>query len=152
MYAMRVIAQLIADFARERPGLVTAAVCTLCVLPVQDVLMPHLTGRVVRAVQDMQKNAGRGARIVLRPFLALGVAALTVQASFAMVELVNAKLFPALATFVRRRALKCLLQIHDGTETTVYEPSTGAVSASLTKLTTNSMMVSAHVSACQRMS
>lgn len=45
-------------------------------------------------------------------------------------------MYPALATHVRQRALRCILDAHDGRGTTVYEPPTGAVGAAIFKLTT----------------
>jgi ABC-type multidrug transport system fused ATPase/permease subunit len=141
--AAKVMVRVLMDFARERPWLVAAAVATLFVMPIQDVMLPHLTGAAVNSLQKMRKTASGGSAsssskvsFSAAPFVKLGIAAVALQTSFALAELIEARMYPALATHVRQRALRCILEAHDGRGTTVYEPPTGAVGAAIFKLTT----------------
>jgi ABC-type multidrug transport system fused ATPase/permease subunit len=107
----RTVLELIEGFVRENAALSAVGILTTLVVPIQDVLLPHLTGRVVNAIRAQKKAGGRGA--VTAAFLAVGIAVAAIQVAFVGMDFVDAKLVPALQTHVRRRMLACVLDAND---------------------------------------
>ena len=108
----RTVLELIEGFMRENAVLSAVGVLTTLVVPIQDVLLPHLTGRVVNAIRA-QKKTGGGRGAVTAAFLAVGIAVAAIQVAFVGMDFVDAKLVPALQTHVRRRMLACVLDAND---------------------------------------
>ena len=101
------VSRLLRAYARTHPGLTTVGFLSTLVVPIQDVLLPHLTGSVVNAIRS---GDGRSMR---RSIVWVGVAMLVVQLAFVLVDMVDARLFPSMQKFVRRRMMDCMLDTHD---------------------------------------
>jgi ABC-type multidrug transport system fused ATPase/permease subunit len=108
---------IVAGYVGEHKLLSLLGVLSTFVTPLQDVLLPHLTGRVINAIREGQDTEG-GTRTgagpsVMPAFLAVGVAVLVLQAAYVVQDVIDAKLFPSMQTYVRRHMLKCVLDAHD---------------------------------------
>lgn len=135
------VARIVWSFARERPGLTAAGLASTLVTPLQDIVVPHLTGRVVNAIKeagDAAKKVSDHAEFkqtsrakVLRAFVAVGVAIAAIQAGYVGVDLVDAKLFGSMMTHVRRHMLRCVLDANDTAQ--AGELETGELMSKFTK-------------------
>jgi ABC-type multidrug transport system fused ATPase/permease subunit len=105
--ARAAVGGVLAAYARQHPGLTFVGVLSTLVVPLQDVLLPHLTGRVVNAIRGGDGAAMR------RSIVWVGTAILLLQLAFVAVDVVDAVLLPSMQKFVRRRMLACLLDTHD---------------------------------------
>jgi ATP-binding cassette subfamily B protein len=95
------------EFVRENPGLAAVSLATLLVLPVQDVLLPHVTGTMVNAVRD-------GAAPLLRPFLVVLAVVAGLELAYAGIDVVEGVLFPRLHSFLRQRMVGAILAAQAG--------------------------------------
>lgn len=111
----RVVRGLVASYAEDHPWLMAFGVASTFVTPIQDILLPHLTGGVVGAIKEAGENVGDAAKssAVLWAFVAVGAAIAVVQLAYFGVDLVDAKMFPSLMTHVRRRMLRCIMDSND---------------------------------------
>ena len=78
---------------------------SLVVVPLQDVLVPHLTGKMVNAV--------RSRSTVVRPFVAVVIAISLLQLCYVGVDYVDALTFPSIQNHFRRRMMACVLDTYD---------------------------------------
>lgn len=105
--AFHTVRLLISEYAKRHVKLTAASVLSTLVLPIQDVLLPHLTGSVVNSIRSGDGSAMR------RSILMVGLAMLIIQIAFVGVDIIDAKLFPSMQKFVRRHMLDVLIDKHD---------------------------------------
>ena len=98
--------RIVRGYMREHPWLSTLGVLSTFVTPIQDILLPHLTGRVINAIRE-------GGPSAIPAFVAVAVAVFVLQAAFVGQDIIDAKLFPSMQTYVRRHMLKCVLDAQD---------------------------------------
>ena len=106
--AREAVTRIILGYVRENPWMSLGGFVTTLVTPLQDVVLPHLTGRIVNTIK-----ADGGGGSLLPSFVAVGVAVVLLQIGFVLQDVVDAKLFPAMQTYVRRVMLSCVLNTHD---------------------------------------
>ena len=116
---------LVAQFLREHPALSAANLAVAMTLaPVGDVLLPHLYGKLVAAIEKSGKDSGsrrpqvqgkgKGADALLAPALhVLAVLALW-QAGSVGRDLLDMQTLPRLVDFVRSSMLAAVIRGHDG--------------------------------------
>lgn len=92
-------------FAREHPWMIAASLALLAVMPLQDVMLPHLTGRMFAAAHGKSR--------ALAPFVAVAVAIAALQSMHVASDFVDARMFPALQTYLRARMMSCVLERRD---------------------------------------
>ena len=110
-------AGMVVSFMREHPGLATANMTAALVLaPIGDVLLPHLYGRLVTAVDSGGK--GRSGLVikarVLAPSLAVIGALALWQGGYIAKDVLDMLTEPRLVDFVRTRMVSSLIERHDG--------------------------------------
>ncbi len=101
------VSRILHAYARKHPGMTAVGLLSTLVVPVQDILLPHLTGQVVNAIR-----AGDG-RAMRWSIAWVALAVLGMQLAFVAVDVVDAKLFPSMQKFVRRSMFECLLNTYD---------------------------------------
>lgn len=111
------------QFAKEHPRYALMYLLVIAMMPVQDILTPHLYGRVVSAIEQ-----GRSLVVPLAVVAALIIA---VQIYALAVDLDDAVHMPALERFIRTRALDAIIARH---ETSLEELETGGIISQLAKL------------------
>jgi ABC-type multidrug transport system fused ATPase/permease subunit len=107
----RVVWELLSGFARQNVAMTAIGAASMLVVPLQDVLLPHLTGRLLNAIRALQSARGNDAagRGVLWAAVAFVAAVALVQVAFVGSDLNDARLLPAMQTFVRRSMLRCVV-------------------------------------------
>jgi len=149
----RVLRDIVEGCAKEHPVLTTFGVLSTFVTPVQDVLLPHLIGQLVNAVRvaaesppggkpgfgekgfnirQMFTSSGHQSRAVRKAFTAVATAVGVLQVAYLGAEYVDARLYPAIMTFVRRRMLACVLDANDTAQS--GELSTGELITQFVKV------------------
>lgn len=98
-------------YVQEHPWLAAGSALTLLLVPVQEVLIPHLTGRMVNAV----RTVSTGKRAALAPFVAVVAVVGLLQLAYAGTDLLEAWSFPTMQAFFRNEMLRCVLQKNDTT-------------------------------------
>lgn len=93
---------LLKEYARQHPWVAASMLLSLLVVPVQDILLPHLTGKMVSAIKD---NTG-----VLRPFTYVVVGVVAIHLCYIATDLLDAKTMPSVQRFFRRRMLECTMR------------------------------------------
>ena len=101
----RVLLDMLTSYAKEHPWITATGVLSLVVVPLQDVLVPHLTGKMVNAV--------RSRSAVTRPFVAVVAAIALLQLCYVGVDYVDAITFPSIQNHFRRRMTSCVLDTYD---------------------------------------
>jgi ABC-type multidrug transport system fused ATPase/permease subunit len=118
-----VLKDVVVGCARDHPWLSGISVASALLIPAQDVLLPHLIGQLVNAVRTHATHADKSRKggamaaahspAVRRAFIALALAVAAVQAAYVGVDYVDARAYPAMMTYVRRRMLACVLDTND---------------------------------------
>ena len=103
--------RLIRGFIKEHPWLTAVSLLVLLLVPVQDILMPHLTGAMVNAVRG-----GSAAGAVWKPFIAVVVTIALLQSAYTLSEVHDAWLYPTMHNYFRRELLGCVMEAHDTTQ------------------------------------
>lgn len=95
----RIMRGLFTDYASRHPLLTVAGFASLLVVPAQDIVLPLLTGRMVRAI-------GRRDMRSLRTLGCLVVTAMAVlQLAYVGLDLVDSHLYPSMHAFFRNRII-----------------------------------------------
>jgi ATP-binding cassette subfamily C protein LapB len=108
------------DFYRERPGLLAANLSFMAFMPLNEVLLPHLFGLLVEAVEKGRRE--RAWRLLVA---AVGLLALTQGGTLAR-DWLDTRTTPELEGYVRSRMLQAVLARYDGR---LEEPDTGEMIA-----------------------
>lgn len=91
--------RLFADYASKHPLLTVAGFVSLLVVPAQDIALPLLTGRMVRAI------TGRDMRSLWKIGCLVVTAMAVLQLAYVGLDLVDAHLYPSMHAFFRNRIL-----------------------------------------------
>jgi ABC-type multidrug transport system fused ATPase/permease subunit len=116
----RAMRDIFLAFTKENKGMTALGFASLLVVPVQDVLVPHLIGRLINSVKAPQRvgaarrAAGKVANPVLKPLTVLVAVILFLQVCYALVDVLDARLYPAMMNFVRRHMFRCTMALHEG--------------------------------------
>ena len=108
----KVVNRLLMNYSKDHPWIASAAILSLAVVPVQDILLPHLTGKMVNAVKDAA--AGKRGSALIVPFVVVVVAIAVLQAGYVGVDMVDAVTFPSVISYFRAHMLRCALNSNDG--------------------------------------
>ena len=115
----RIMARLLLEYTREHPWLTAASAASLIIIPIQDLLLPHLTGKMVNAVRGgggggVRGGGGRrGGGGVLMPFVAVVVAIALLQLTLVGADIIDAKTTPTIQKHFRTHMLRCELDAHE---------------------------------------
>ena len=112
---VRAVRRLLVSYAKTHPWTTAAGVASTLVTPIQDILLPHMTGRVVNAIKEAGESPDdpEKASAVMWAFVAVGVAISVVQLAYLGVDVIDATTVPVIMTHVRRRMLRCVLDSND---------------------------------------
>jgi ABC-type multidrug transport system fused ATPase/permease subunit len=94
-------------FTKEHTLMVLLGFATLLVIPVQDILVPHLIGNLVSSVRGRRQ-------MIVTPLVLLMSAIVVLQVCYVLTDLLDAWLYPAMMNFVRRHMLQCAIASHYG--------------------------------------
>lgn len=114
---------LIWDYILENKKLFAIYVLFILILPLQDVGMPHLFGKLVKAIQAKQ-----GISLPLALIIAIIIA---LQIAYSLADYVEVHMFPAVQKFVRERMMTHIFKMQ---ETNHEEMKTGEVTTKLIKM------------------
>lgn len=103
---MAVVWPLVAAFARKHPWLAAANLAFMAFVPVNEVLLPHLYGRLVDAITSHKPY--ERALVAVIGVLVVG------QAGMLLRDWVDAWTEPMLEGFIRDRLLSSVIESHDG--------------------------------------
>jgi ATP-binding cassette, subfamily B, bacterial len=115
--------ELTMDFAKEHPRYALMYLLVIAMMPIQEILTPHLYGRVVSAI-EMKKD-------LVMPIAAVATLVIILQIYEVASDLDDAVHHPALERFLRKRALDAIVSRH---ETNFEELETGGIISQLAKL------------------
>lgn len=101
----RVLVDMLTTYMKEHPWITATCIISLAVVPLQDVLVPHLTGKMVNAVRTRSA--------VVRPFVNVMLAIAALQLCYVGVDYVDALTFPSIQNHFRRRMMTCVLDTYD---------------------------------------
>jgi ABC-type multidrug transport system fused ATPase/permease subunit len=114
---------LVRDFMTENPVVVVMFVLVVVMMPIQDILMPHLYGKVVTAIEKSKP--------IVLPLVLVAVVMVVLQLYAIASDWHDAVYFPELEKFLRTRALEAQLAMH---ETDLVELETGSIISQVSKL------------------
>lgn len=97
---MKEIIKLFWEFYNKDPWFVITNVAFSILIPIQDVLLPHLYGNVISAIEKK--------RNLLRPFLVVIILLVIIQIGYVVSDWHDTKLFPRMQTFIRQSMLKTI--------------------------------------------
>lgn len=97
--------QLFVDFFKENKTLVVANILFLFLLPIEDILLPHLYGKAI----DMFSSKNRS----FTPFLYLIIVLSIIQAMYFFGNYHNAMMIPKLESFLRQKILNTILEKYE---------------------------------------
>ena len=92
------------DYSKQHPAITCMSIASTLVTPLQDLLLPYLTGNIVDAIHRRDKGAMHSA------ILSIGISILLIQIAYVGVDIIDAKLFPSLQQFIRQSMLSCILE------------------------------------------
>lgn len=117
------ISSILWQFVKEYPFLTTLNICFALLVPVQDILLPHLYGNVISAIEKSSN--------IIKPF----VIVITVLAFLQIMAMVSdwhdTKLFPRLDNFIRSSIFKNILLSY---ETNYQDLVLGKIMSKLNKI------------------
>jgi ABC-type multidrug transport system fused ATPase/permease subunit len=99
-------AELAVDFARRHPGIVASNLAFMLFMPVNEVLLPHLYGRLVDSISKGTPLVGALTLVVVTLMIS--------QLGGGLRDIVDTRTQPALENYLRMRMLSTLFDTHDG--------------------------------------
>jgi ATP-binding cassette subfamily B protein len=102
---MKEIIKLFWEFFHKDPWFVITNVAFSILIPIQDVLLPHLYGNVISAIEK-KKN-------LLRPFLIVIILLVIIQVGYVVSDWHDTKLFPKMQTFIRQNMLNSIFKNYE---------------------------------------
>lgn len=109
-------------FSRNKYAFVTYIIF-LCLMPVRDVLIPHLTGSIVTSIQKKKD--------LVKPIIYMFAATIFVHVTYNVIEYIEVDLVPEFYAFVRKKVIKMIFDVH---ENDYAEVETGKMIAYLLRL------------------
>jgi ATP-binding cassette subfamily B protein len=139
---LAILRRVFVDFATKNPLLTTASVAFVVLIPVQDVILPHLVGRLINSLRGagagggFRAGGGAGAKSMLTgPAVVFISAVVVLQLLHVMSDLVDARLYPRVMNFVRQRMLACMVHSRDdGVSMTTDESNNGDLITRVSKV------------------
>lgn len=98
------ITSLVREYVAQHPGFVALYVLALLMNPVKELLVPHLFGRIVRALQENENVMGLFCWVV--------VVWAVVQAVFTYIDWQDVHYYPAMMGFLRAKVFGHVLDVH----------------------------------------
>lgn len=121
--AFQEVFNLVKDFIKEHPVLITTNMLFLFLYPVQDIVLPHFYGKIMDSV-----SKGNNAK----DYLVIVITLLVVTQIMSLVgDYHNAKLIPVMETWMRKRILEKILEKYEAENN---EIEIGQVIAKMAKL------------------
>ena len=117
-HTARIIRRLFTDYASMHPLLTVAGFVSLLVVPAQDIMLPLLTGRMVRAI------TGRDMRSLWKIGCLVVTAMAVLQLAYVGLDLVDAHLYPSMHAFFRNRIID---GVTDDLRREYIEPNVGSL-------------------------
>ena len=111
------------QFLKENPAMLFAYLISLFLLPINDILMPILTGNVVKAIG--------GKMDIMMPFIKVVVVIVVLQIGIYLSDLMEVRVFPKMTNFFRKQMINYIIDLN---ETYYSEQETGSIIARLVKL------------------
>lgn len=99
--------QLLSDFAKRHPWLIVANFLFMAFAPINDVVLPHMYGKLIHAIQHSPKKMGYYVTVIICLFV-------IVQIGAAGFDLHDAYMNPAFQGHLREHMTETILKIHDG--------------------------------------
>lgn len=99
------VSKLIMGFIKENKGLFAIYLLFLLIVPLQDVGLPHLLGKLLKALQKKEKMT-----LIL---VMIVVVLLILQTGYVLADYVEIKMVPLLIKYVRNEILKHIFDTHD---------------------------------------
>jgi ABC-type multidrug transport system fused ATPase/permease subunit len=93
------------DFVKEHPSIIFANIVFILVIPVSDILLPHLYGKIMDA---MRLNGN-----LFTPFLHVVILMAIVQALFLLSDYHDSKLMPYLQNYIRGKIVNKILENYE---------------------------------------
>lgn len=117
------LSDLVIGFIRENKGLFAIYVVFLLLLPLQDIGMPHIFGRLIQSLRDRNP--------ITLPLVLIMVIMVIMQLGYTLADYVEIKMFPAIQKYTRDIMMKQLMH----TQKTNYEElKLGEITTKLIKL------------------
>lgn len=123
---MNEISKLFLQFFLEDPWSIVINIVFLLVIPIQDVLLPHLYGKVISAIE--KKDA------LLKPFIIVIIVLILIQLGYLLSDWYDNKLFPKLQAYIRNNML---LTVFKNYETKHEELLLGDIMSKFIKIPTH---------------
>ena len=92
-----ILYSILGQFVKQNPSLLLIYIVYLVVICLQDIVMPHLSGKAVNAIQNRQS--------LLRPFVYIVITVLTIQVLSTVTDWHDTLLFPNMQSFLRIKLL-----------------------------------------------
>lgn len=102
---MKEIIKLFWEFFNKDPWFVITNVAFSLLIPVQDVLLPHLYGNIIAAIEQ-KKN-------LLKPFIIVIILISIIQICYVASDWHDTKLFPKMQTFIRKKMLESVFNNYE---------------------------------------
>lgn len=103
--------KLIFEFIGQNKAVFSVYLVFLVLLPLQDIGMPHMFGRLVQSIQGGAKGKGRGGGADVRwPVIAILVIMVVMQVAYTLADFVEVKMYPAVQKFVRESAMARIIE------------------------------------------
>lgn len=95
---MKEILNIFFKYFKEKPGFVLSNVAFSSLIPIQDVLLPHLYGKVISAIEKKRE--------LIKPFVIVIILLAILQIGYVLSDWHDTKLFPDLQAYIRKVMLE----------------------------------------------
>jgi ABC-type multidrug transport system fused ATPase/permease subunit len=117
------VSGLIAEFIRSHKYMLVLYICFLLIMPIKDIGIPHLFGKLIQSIEDKSS--------LLRPLAYLFIATLLLQCGYSLIDFMEIELSPRFQAFVRHKIMK---HIFDENNENISDVESGMILARLMRL------------------
>ncbi len=120
---MNLIFDLFIEFFKQNPLLVSTNLCFLFLVPMQDIILPHLYGKVMDSVNN--------SKLLLKWFIIVIILMTLIQVSFLLSDFHDAHILPKFQSFVREKMVQNILNTYEQSH---QELETGSLISKIIKV------------------
>lgn len=102
---MNLIYELFVEFFKQNPLLVITNLCFLFLVPLQDIILPHLYGKVMDSVNN--------SKLLLKWFIVVIILMTIIQVSFLLSDFHDAHILPKFQSFIREKMVQNILDTYE---------------------------------------
>ena len=114
---------LLYEFIRHHKYMLVVYICFLAIMPIKDIGIPHLFGKLVKSIEDKSS--------LLQPLIYLFIVTVIMHVAYSIIDLMEVELYPRFQAFIRQKIIKHII---DDNDTNLSEVETGKVISKLMRL------------------